>query len=518
MSEESSYGPLCAMTRHSSLPFETLTLDGGCNVAMHRQLYELLQRQILGRQLQAGTRLPPSRTLAEQLGIGRNTVLAAYDQLQAEGYLEARPGSGTWVAAVDIATAPPTRPPPLPLSRRGTLMTGYRRYFTIPGRIAFHPGYPDVSGFPFSTWARLLARHARRPERDLFGYHYATGHPLLREAIAEYLTATRGVDCQPEQVVVVTGAQAALDILARMLLDPGDLAWVEEPGYVGARSAFASAGARLAPLRVTREGWTLAPPARLRVAFVTPSCQMPLGTIMRLDERMQLLELAERHGAWIIEDDFESEYRFRGRPAGAMQGLDRSGRVIYLGTFSKILFPSLRIGFMVVPAALVEGFAEVVAGTGHAPPLLLQRTLADFIRQGYFSTHLKRSRRVAARRQQRLVALCRQHLERWMTLDEVDAGMQLVARFTMPLADREVSARAIQQGVDVEPLSDSYFADPPEHGLRLGFAGVDAEATLQGVLALRAVFETLEGERSDVRQTVPAKRRKLDLMPGPEGG
>lgn len=485
------------MTRRSSLALDMLALDRGSRVPMHRQLYEALRLQILEGRFRSGSHLPPTRSLAVELGVGRNTVIAAYDQLLAEGYLEAHPGVGTWVAPLSRSAPPASGPrngPPPPVSRRGELMMGIPRYFTIPGRIAFHPGYPDVAGFPFSTWARLLARHARRPEADLLGYHHATGDPRLRAAIAEYLAAARAVHCHPDQVVVTTGAQAALDLLARVLLDEGDLAWMEEPGYVGARSAFVGAGARVAPLRVSRNGWSLAAPTdeSPRVIFVTPSCQMPLGTIMRMDERLRLVSLAERHGAWIIEDDFESEYRFRGRPAPAMQGLDRSGRVLYLGTFAKILFPSLRIGFIVVPLRLVEGIRQVVSATGQVPPLLLQRALADFIRDGYFSTHLKRTRRLAAQRQQRFVELCRRHLDRWLTIGESDAGMQLVARFKMAFDDRELAATALEHGVDVEPLSSCYFHDSPEHGLRLGFAGVGEEATLAGVLALRETFRRLE--------------------------
>ena len=277
-----------------------------------------------------------------------------------------------------------------------------------PNTINFHPGFPEIESFPFSTWARLLARNARSRAEELLGYYHYAGLPALQETIAEYVGVARGVECTPEQVIVVTGAQAALDLLARILIDEGDVAWLEEPGYLGARGALLAGGARLAPLRVGETGWKLTdpdlPPPRL--IYVTPSCQWPFGSIMRIEERLQLLSIAERHRAWIIEDDYDGEYRFRGRAVSALQGLDRSGRVIYVGTFGKTLFSSLRLGFMVVPAELTAAFERAVNVTGHFAPLILQATLADFIRQGYFAAHLRRMRTLYARRQAEFVELC----------------------------------------------------------------------------------------------------------------
>ena len=490
------------MLRRSSLPLDMLAVEPGAEQPMHRQLYAALRRQILEGRLRAGSRLPASRTLAQELGVGRNTVIAAYDSLLAEGYLEARSGSGTWVAELPqqemaAAAQAASRVHP-PLSARGRLMAAQGRHPTIPGQIAFHPGYPELATFPFSTWARLLARHARRAGEDLFGYHHVAGHPRLREAIADYLGISRGVECDPEQVLVVGGAQAALDLVARMLLDPGDVAWVEDPGYAGARSALACAGARIEPLPVGNGGWQLddegRPPPRL--IFVTPSCQWPLGTVMRMEERLRLLALAERHDAWIVEDDYDSEYRFRGRPIPAMQGLDRAGRVIYVGTFAKTLFPSLRLGFVVAPRGLVEGLQRAINATGHFTPLLLQATLADFIREGYFSTHLKRMRRLYADRQRRFVALCRQHLGRWLRVAESEAGMQVIARLAPGLDDREVADAAMRHGVDLLPLSQQYHHGPPEHGLLLGYAGLNERQTVAGIKALQAAFGEVAAARS----------------------
>ena len=485
------------MTNRSTLIFDTLAIDRTLAQPLHRQIYELLRGYILGGRLAAGSSLPATRTLAQHLGVGRNTVVAAYEQLLAEGYLEAGAGSGTWVAPLPqraMAARPPSAPAAASrISRRGDVLASRPQPARNPNTINLHPGFPDITQFPFASWARLLARNAQRRSADMFDFYQFAGHAQLREAIAGYLRVARGVDCAPEQVVVVTGAQAALDLVARLVTDEGDTAWMEEPGYLGARSALLGSGARLAPLRARPQGWGLADAAlpRPRLIYVTPSCQWPLGTIMRMEERLQLLELAERHDAWIVEDDYDGEYRFRGRPAPAMQGLDRAGRVIYIGTFGKTLFQSLRLGFLVAPPALCDSFNRAVSVTGQFAPLLIQVTLADFIRQGYFASHLKRMRRLYARRQERFVELCQQHLGRWMTVVANDSGIQLLGRFTRPLDDRAVAAAALAQGVDVQPISINYHHDAPEHGLLMGYAGLDERQTLAAIAALQAAFRSL---------------------------
>lgn len=488
------------MPRSSRLLLDLLELDRGAGLPLHRQLYNSLRAHILDGRLPPKTRLPATRVLANDLGVSRNTVIAAYDALLAEGYLDSIAGSGTRVA---MLPAPPARrraeseAPELPhLSRRGELMTTQPRDRTIPGRIAFHPGYPEIASFPFSTWSRLLALAMRNVGEDLFGYHLVNGHPRLRTAIAEYLAVSRGVKCTPEQVIVVTGTQAALDLIARLFMDPGDHFWIEDPGYVGAYSAFLAAGGRPAPLPVGPDGWQLEtrnrPPPRL--IFVTPSCQWPLGLVMPMDVRLNLLHVAEKHDAWIIEDDYDSEYRFRGHPIPAMQGLDDSGRVIYVGTLSKTMFPSLRVAYIVVPAKLVEGFETAVSITGQYPPLLLQAALADFIGQGFLATHLRRMRRLYARRQREFVALCRERLDRWLIVNEADTGMQVIGHFRQELDDRDVLAAALRHGVDFSPLSRHYRHATPVQGMFLGYAGVSGEAMRQGVERLRATFEDLERE------------------------
>ena len=486
------------MASRATVSFDVAALDRRLAMPIHRQLYELLRSYIIKGKLPAGCRLPATRTIAKALNVGRNTVITAYDQLLTEGYLEARSGSGTRV--VEIMLQPPVAPNPRAspthsrFSRRGSAIASQPQFGRSQHKINFHPGFPEIDTFPFSTWARLLAQNARSRSDHLLGYYNHSGHQGLREAIAEYVGTSRGVDCQPEQVIVVTGAQAALDLLARTLMDNSDIAWMEEPGYLGARTALLAGGASLAPLRVSEQGWnfndpTLPPP---RLIYVTPSCQWPFGTIMRLEERLQLLALADRHDAWIIEDDYDGEYRFRGRAVPAMQGLDRSGRVIYVGTFGKTLFSSLRLGFMVVPVELADAFDRIVNVTGHFAPLMLQATLADFIRQGYFAKHLRRMRALYSRRQERFVELCRQHLSEWIRVSQNDSGMQLFGRFVRPFDDREVAAMALSFGVDVQPVSANYHSDPPQHGLLLGYAGLNDRQSLAVISALRTTFQKME--------------------------
>jgi GntR family transcriptional regulator/MocR family aminotransferase len=484
------------MPRGALLPLDLLTLDRASDVPLNRQLYSSLRSHILDGRLAPMTRLPASREMAADLGVSRNTVVAAYDALLAEGYVESTQGSGTWVAALSQSHAPKPSgaAPQLPeLSARGARMTAQRMDRVTPGRVGFHPGLPEIATFPFAAWAKILATEMREGRHDSFGYHMVGGHPRLRAAIAEYLAVSRGVTCSAEQVIVVTGAQAALDLVARIFMDPGDRFLIEDPGYLGAYSAFQNAGGEPLPLPVGREGWRLDDSGqRPRLIFVTPSCQWPLGLVMPLDARLGLLRFAEQHDAWIVEDDYDSEYRFRGHPVPAMQGLDGAGRVIYLGTMSKTMFPSLRVAYLVVPAKLADGIVTALAGTGQYPPLFLQAALAEFIAQGFFASHLRRMRRLYAERQREFVAMCRARLADWLTVEEADTGMQVIGRFTRPFDDGDVHAAAARYGVDFSRLSLQYRHAPPQHGLMLGYAGVSTDNARVGVERLRAAFMEVE--------------------------
>jgi GntR family transcriptional regulator/MocR family aminotransferase len=457
---------------------DTIAPDRSSGIALHTQLYNRLRALIEARILPPGTPLPSTRALAQHLSIARNTVNAAYDQLALEGFLATRPGAPSCVR--DLPLSGPARPatedvPAGQLSDRGRVMAAQPYHHGEPGATAFHPGLPDVGQFPFNTWSRLLRRRALQAQRDLFGTYHVTGYPELQEAIAFYLAASRGVVCSPEQVVVTNGAQSAFDLVARLLLDPGDTVWMEEPGYYGAAAAFMSAGARLAPLNVDASGWRMTPPpgAAPRLIFVTPSCHHPLGLTMSMGERLDLIGLAERWGSWIIEDDYDSEYRFQGQPIPALQGIASAERTIFVGTFAKILFPAMRLGYMVVPAAFLEPVRAALSATGHFAPLLTQAALADFVAEGHFARHLRRTRRLYARRRISFFGAFDRHLGKWMELARADTGIQQVARFRLPCDDRRVATEAGAAGVNVSSLSMQYRHGVPQSGLVLGFAAVE---------------------------------------------
>ena len=465
---------------------------------MQRQLYWQLRRMIDERLLSAGSRLPSSRSLAADLGLARITVVTVYDQLATEGYINCRPGACATV--VDLPAASPARAPTRGgnrklLSERGRVMQEQPFHRGSPGHLAFHPGMPDSENFPFGIWSRLLARRATAAKKDLFGSHDVAGFQDLREAICGYVKAARGVRCSTEQIVITTGAQAALDLLSRILIDPGDIALVEEPGYYGAQAAFVASGAKLAPLHVGDAGWALdslrgKPP---RLIYVTPASQQPLGLIMRMEQRLRLLDLADRTDAFVIEDDFDSEYRFQGRPIPAMQGIDESDRVIYLGTFAKLLFPALRIGFVVLPKVLVGTFDLPLKITGQYPPPLLQAALADFINDGHMTVHLKRMRRIYAARRQLFRQLSEAHLGRWMSLLPSDAGISFVGELHDGESDLALAAAARKRSLNVSPLSMHYRHGNPRAGVVMGYAGLSESAMPRAFNKLAAVFRDVFG-------------------------
>ena len=467
--------------------------DRSSRVPLQQQLYQRLRALIETRMLPAGMSLPSTRTLAQDLHLGRNTVIAAYDQLAMEGFVSTRAGSPPAVRDLPLREAPDqsrrnTRD--AGLSDRGRVMACQPYHHGEPGAVAFHPGLPDVGQFPFNTWSRLLTRRAKFARSDLFGTYHVTGYPDLREAIARYLTASRGVLCTPDQVVVTNGAQSAFDLLARLLLDPGDTVWMEEPGYYGAAAALLSAGARLAPLRVEHGQWQIEPPAGAvpRAIFVTPSCHHPLGLTMSMGQRLDLIRLADRWGAWLIEDDYDSEYRFQGQPIPALQGITSGERTVFVGTFAKILFPAMRLGYMVLPPALLAPVKAALSATGHFAPLLTQAALADFVSEGHFARHLRRTRRLYAQRRESFFAAFDHFLGHDMTLSRADTGIQQVALFRRHVDDRRITEAAAAVGVNVSPLSMQYRHGQPGSGLVMGFAAVDERAQVRGFRLLAEVI------------------------------
>ena len=491
------------MARHASaVPFIEVRLDVAATLPLYRQLYEALRAAVLDGQLASGSRLPPTRVLARQLGISRFTVVAAFEQLLAEGYLRGQAGSGTCVsrelpdmpAPMARGATPPAATRPR-LSRRGMLLAS-TSVTVVPeeGRPrAFRPGQPALDHFPAAAWARIAARLYRRPPHELLTYGAIAGYLPLREAIAAYVREARAITCRPEQVIVVAGAQQALDLAARVLLDPGEEAWVEDPGFPGARAALEGAGAVLVPVPVDAEGLDVrageraAPAARL--AYVTPSYQYPLGVTMALPRRLALLDWARRAGAWVLEDDYDSEFRYDGRPLAALAGLDRAGQVIYLGTFSKVLFPALRLGYLVVPEAVVDAFVHARALAGRHAPTLEQAVLAGFIADGHLGRHIRAMRALYQERQATLVGAARAELVGLLDVGPSAAGMHLVGWLGAGTDDRVAVGRAAREGVEVRAVGAHSILAAHRPGLLLGYTALDAEEIRAGVRRLARALQ-----------------------------
>lgn len=458
------------------LPIDALPIELDGNEPIQRQIYAGIRDLILRRTLSSGSKLPATRELAKTLAVSRNTIVRVYEQLNSEGYVETIQGSKTYVADL-----PPSAPSENVAELRPDDLTSFVRSLDSDNRMPFaeehsalRPSTPDTTIFPFKTWNRLLGRNLLNGNTHLFNYNYSYGYPPLQEAIAKYLQAYRGVRCEPAQVVVTNGAQAGMDLLARVLLEPGDVAWMEEPGWVNARQLFSAVGADIKFLEVNEDGWDLQrlPNGSPRVIYVTPSSQHPLAITMRIEQRLRLQEIAYREGAWIIEDDYDSEYRVDGRSIPAMQGSDNFQRTIYLGSFAKTLFPALRVGFIVLPSAIVTPVQRAALWVGSQVSLPVQATLADFIIKGHFAQHLRRTRRLYAQRRIRFLELCDALLGQWLEPLNGDVGIQIAFRFKFSVDDAEVAREANRLRLNVIPLSRYYHGEPVP-GLFLGYAALD---------------------------------------------
>ena len=487
----------------SEFLFTGIVLQSATEVPIYRQLYEALRQAILSRRLRPGQRLPPSRQLAETLGVSRTTVLLAFDHLFSEGYISGKSGSGTFVSATipeHLLQVPATAAPPAvgsvpQLSERGKhicrISSGNARRQQENLR-PFRPGIPGLREFPYDIWNRLATRQIRSLHYEAFGYSDPAGYAPLREAIAGYLRVARAVNCEAEQVVIVNGSQQALDLIARVLLDPGEAAWMEDPGYGGAKEALRAAGISLRAVPVDAVGLMVAEGIRrhpdARLAYVTPSHQYPLGVTMSLPRRLELLEWAARADAWIIEDDYDSEYRYAGRPISSLQGLDRQGRVIYLGTFSKVLFPALRLGYLVVPPGLADAFIAAKAVSDRNCPLIEQAVVTSFITEGHFGRHLRRMRLLYQARQEALLEAGRKHLGGLLEMTPAETGLHLIGWLPEGADDRAISVRAEQAGIQVPPLSAYSLEEQQRPGLMLGYAAFDELLIEKSIRQLRRVL------------------------------
>jgi GntR family transcriptional regulator / MocR family aminotransferase len=502
------------------IPIAGIAIDRNAAESLSKQLYDGLRQAILRGQLRPGTRLPSTRSIAHEYEISRNVAASAYDQLFSEGYLDTKVGSGTCVARclpdelLSIGAAAPAaiRQPSRrrTLSNRGKLMAKHlpRRYF---GRTSFasavrpltvsrepqpfESGLPDTTAFPFKIWSQLLAKYWRHPPHNLLTCGDAAGLKSLREAIAAYLRTARGVQCNANQVLIVNGSQHALDLSARLLIDPGDTALIEDPGYPGARVALQAAGAELISLPIDAQGANIHAVndrgKHPRLISVTPSHQFPLGVTMTVSRRLELLDRANRWGAWVLEDDYDSEFRYHGKPLPALQGLDGTGRVLYMGTFSKTLFPSLRLGFLVLPADLIEPFSQARAIFDGHSPMTEQAVLADFITEGHFARHIRRMRAIYQERQSILLEELKRELAGFLDVQPSDGGMHLVGRLPQGIDDVVASQRAEAHGVFTRPVSFCSIRKITPRGLLLGYAALRPQQIREGVQKLATALRPL---------------------------
>jgi GntR family transcriptional regulator / MocR family aminotransferase len=481
--------------------FELMLPPRDPGMPAYRALYTALRAEILEGRLRPGARLPATRDLARQYGLSRGTIVNAFDQLKSEGYVEGSVGSGTYVSKIlpdellqvtrrDGLKPPGHRTQPRSISEYGRRVNLFPGFENGPSR-AFRANLPALDLFPTTLWAKITAHRLRRASMNLLLGCDPMGYQPLRDAVATYLGASRGVKCVPEQVAIVSGVQEALDLVARLFLSPGDRVCIENPGYVGAAIVFEAVGAKISAAGLDDQGMRL--PERslrgARLVYVTPGHQFPVGTTMSLPRRLELLEWARKSGALIFEDDYDSEYRYSGRPVPALQGLDQNGLVLFAGSFSKVLFPSLRLGYLVIPPDLVNYFAAMKSVTNRHAPLLEQAVVCDFITEGHFGRHLRRMREVYAERLSVLLESARQNLSGLLEVSNVEAGLQTVGWLSRGTDARSATKAAAARDIEVIPLSRYARGNVTQEGLQLGFAAADAREIRRGVRELAAALQ-----------------------------
>src|SRR5437867_575767 len=485
----------------TALPLSLPAARGG--TPLYRWFYEELRSAILEGRLKPAARLPATRDLAHQYGLSRSTVVAAFEQLKSEGYVEGKIGAGTYVSEVlpdELLQVGRSAPAGTAHTKRVRWSAYARRLKLFAagalGRTrAFRANQAALDAFPVSLWAQVAARRLRRASAQLLAGGEALGYRPLRQAVAEYLNTSRGVKCTAEQVLIISGVQEGLERAAHLLLNSGDPVWVEEPGYPGAAIVFRAVGARLCPVAVDSEGLSLEEGKRLRkrekLVFVTPAHQFPLGVTMSLRRRLALLEWARRSHALIFEDDYDSEYRYAGRPIPAMQGLDQADVVIFSGSFNEVLFPALRLAYMVVPSGMVDRFAAAQSVSLRHAPLLDQAILCDFITEGHFARHIRRMRELCAERLAVLVQTAEEQLSGLLEIPPVEAGLQTVGWLARGIQANRAAAEAAKRGVEVIPLSRYTSRRFEREGLILGFAAIDGKELTRGIEQLARTLEGL---------------------------
>ena len=482
----------------------SLEVDPASSRPVSSQLCAALRDIILGGGLSPGERLPASRTLARDIGVSRTTVVDVFERLAAEGLIDARTGAGTFVSDAlranrpsaprrvgSDAGRPALRPPRVSraMARASTLF-----FDRLPHQPrAFTTALPAFDAFPLAQWSRMVTRHWRGQRDRVMGYGEPQGLAALRRAIAAHLRSNRGISCDPGQIFIVGGAQQAFHLLGSVLLDANDAVWFENPGAIGARNSLAACGATLVPVPVDTAGLVVAEglrrASRFRLVLVTPSHQQPLGVTMSLERRFELLRAAEAADAMIIEDDYDGEFCYGAHPPPTLKSVDTTDRVIYVGTFSKTLFPALRLGYFVAPPPLVDSFHSIVGAIGQGVPSHPQAVVAEFMAEGHFATHIRRMRRIYAERHQVLLDASREHLGGVLEVMPANAGLHTIGHLVAPLSASEVADSAAQRDITVAPVERFCIEPVPVNALVLGFSGVPPADIVAGVRVLAEVLE-----------------------------
>ena len=488
------------MKREAGALLSAIQLDRGSRKNISVQLYMALRDILLSGGLKPGDRLPASRTMARETGVSRTTVIDAIDRLISDGMLTSRVGAGTFVSETLVAPKPPPSLPGLEpdgigeprLASSVSQSSGnYAPRARLPYRSqAFITALPALDAFPLAHWARLSARHLRGNRNEIMGYGEPQGYQGLREAIASYLTAARGITCNPAQIFITTGAQHAFTLIGQMFLNTGDRVWFENPGAKGARNALVATGAELVPVRLDDEGMCVAEglkkAADFRMAFVTPSHQQPLGMVMSFARRIELLDAAIQARALVVEDDYDGEFYYGERPQPALKSIDTHGRVFYVGTFSKTLFPSLRLGFILVPERMTDTFDQVFSSWISGPSTTTQAIVADFMDEGLYSTHIRMMRNLYKARYDALMSAAEQ-LPDTIRLQSTSGGFHTTAFLHPDVEEMDLVKQARQANIIVAPLSQYCLTPIEQNGLVLGFGSTLPEDIEKGIDVIRSL-------------------------------
>ena len=500
------------MVKHAGgalLPKLKVEPDAGVPITI--QLAGSLRNLILSGDLQPGERLPSTRILAEDMGVSRTTVVNVYDQLATEGIIESHVGAGAYVSeALELRRPAKLKPskskrsnpglPPRLANLSADASQQYSPRLPHPEHpLPFTTGIPAFDAFPMAQWARLSAEVLRQPRDDILRYPDSAGLMELRQAIASHLRANRGINCAADEVFIFNGAQDAFNRIGLTLLDPGDAVWFENPGTIGARNSLITCGVKLVPVPVDSDGISVDDGLRLapnfRMAFVTPAHQHPLGVTMSLKRRFELLRAAERSGAWIVEDDYVGEFNYSGRPPPTLKSVDEGGRVVYVGSFSKSLFPALRLGYVVAPPKLVDIFHRIVGATVQGAPTHLQWVVARFIQEGHFAAHIRRMRKLYAERKDALLDAASRHLGGMLTVRPTETGFQTDGTLAPDFDATEVARQAAERDIVVTPISRFCIVPAAQNGLILGFSAIPPAAIETGVRALSRLLGDMRRPR-----------------------